>query len=172
MTITSAPSTYKLSAGEGLADLWWKTGRVAVTATGDQTGGRLSQVEIDDPLGTAPPLHIHRDADETFYVIAGTVSVFVGDERMDAGPGDYVFAPMGIPHAFLVTSEYAEMLVTFVGAGTEGPLGAGVHGFFSEVAVPVVQGEQPPAPAIPDAAEFAARMAVYGIDLVGPPPAV
>lgn len=65
----------------------------------------MIQMLVRDGRGAAPPLHIHRDADETFYVIAGTVSVFVGDERMDAGPGDYVFAPMGVPHAFLVTSE-------------------------------------------------------------------
>jgi len=169
-------SAYAIAKDDGVADLWWPygpaIGRYTIKAAAEQSQGRMIQMLVRDGRGAAPPLHIHRDADETFYVIAGTVSVFVGDERMDAGPGDYVFAPMGIPHAFLVTSEYAEMLVTFVGAGTEGPLGAGVHGFFSEVAVPVVQGEQPPAPAIPDAAEFAARMAVYGIDLVGPPPAV
>lgn len=42
---------------------------------------------------------------------------------------------------------------------------------FSEVATPVVAGDAPPQPALPDVAEFARLMAVYGIELVGPPPA-
>jgi len=83
----------------------------------------------------------------------------------------YVFAPMGVAHAFSVTSDRAELLVSFADAGTAGPLGSGVHGFFSEVATPVRAGEAPPQPALPDAAEFARLMAVYGIELVGPPPA-
>ena len=66
MTITDIPSTYRIATGEGLADLWWKTGRVTVKVSGCETGGRLSQVEIDDPRGTAPPLHIHYREDETF----------------------------------------------------------------------------------------------------------
>ena len=121
-------SAYAIAKDDGVADLWWPygpaIGRYTMKAAAEQSQGRMIQMLVRDGRGAAPPLHIHRDADETFYVIAGTVSVFVGDERMDAGPGDYVFAPMGVPHAFLVTSEYAEMLVTFVGAGTEGPLGA------------------------------------------------
>ena len=44
--------------------------------------------------------------------------------------------------------------------------------FFREVAVPYVHGDAPPAPAAPDPELFARRMAVYGIDLVGPPPAL
>lgn len=169
-------SGYRAAKDDGIADLWWPygpvVGRYTIKAAAEQSQGRMIQMLVRDGRGAATPMHVHRDADETFYVIDGTISVFVGDERMDAGPGDYVYAPMGVPHAFVVTSEHIEFLVTFVGAGTEGPLGAGVHGFFSEVAVPVVQDEQPPAPAMPDAAEFAARMTVYGIDLVGPPPAV
>jgi mannose-6-phosphate isomerase-like protein (cupin superfamily) len=173
---TSTRSPYALTKDAGVPDLWWpygpSVGRYSLKATGEQTDGRLIQLLARERRGAATPLHIHHDADETFYVIDGTIAVFVGGERLDAGPGDYVFAPLGVPHAFVVTSDVAEVLVTFAGAGTEGPLGAGVHGFFSEVAPPVVEGEEPPAPMIPDGAVFAERMAVYGIELVGPPPTV
>jgi mannose-6-phosphate isomerase-like protein (cupin superfamily) len=177
MTVTTPTrSAYALGKDAGVTDLWWPygpvVGRYTIKSAAEQTGGRMIQFLARDGRGACTPLHVHRDADESFYVIEGTLTVFIGDERIDAGPGDYVFAPLGVPHAFAVTSEHAEFLVTFAGAGTDGPLGAGVHGFFSEVAVPVVDGEEPPAPTLPDAAEFAARMAVYGIDLVGPPPAV
>ena len=39
--------------------------------------------------------------------------------------------------------------------------------------MPVIEGEAPPAPRrCPTRELFASRMAVYGIDLVGPPPAL
>ena len=104
-------------------------------------------------------------------MIDGAITVHVGDERFEATAGDYVFAPMGIPHAFIVTSEQVELFVTFAGAGTDGPLGTGVHGFFREVGTPVAADIEPPQPAKPDVAEFARLMAVYGMELVGPPPA-
>ena len=127
---------------------------------------------LSDAFATAPRIAASRsDADESFYVISGELVIHVGDERFEARAGDYVFAPMGIPHAFSVKSESAELFVSFAGAGTDGPLGTGVDGFFKEVATPVVPGGAPPQPAMPDVAEFGRLMAVYGIELVGPPPA-
>lgn len=117
-------SGYSAAKDDGIADLWWPygpvVGRYTIKAAAEQSQGRMIQMLVRDGRGAATPMHVHRDADETFYVIDGTISVFVGDERMDAGPGDYVYAPMGVPHAFVVTSEHIEFLVTFVGAGTEG----------------------------------------------------
>jgi hypothetical protein len=49
--------------------------------------------------------------------------------------------------------------------------GRGVGGFFREVASPVADGEMPQ-PTVPDTEHFARRMAEYGIELVGPPPAL
>jgi hypothetical protein len=98
-------------------------------------------------------------------VIDGSLTILVGDERSDAAAGDFVLAPRGVPHAFLVTSETAEMLVTCGPAGREG----GIDGFFREVADPVDGGERP-APRMPDPERFAARMLHYGIEFVGPPP--
>jgi quercetin dioxygenase-like cupin family protein len=100
MTITDIPVPYRIAGGTGIADLWWKTGRIAIKASGVETGGRFAQVEIDDPLGTAPPIHIHHGEDETFYVIEGTSTIYAGDEEIVLGPGDYGFVPRGVPHAY------------------------------------------------------------------------
>jgi mannose-6-phosphate isomerase-like protein (cupin superfamily) len=157
-----------------LPDLWWPygpaTGRYTFKTTAAETDGRLAQLVARETRGAATPLHTHHDADESFYVLAGRLEIVVGDRRIHAGPGDYVLGPAGVPHAFRVISEQAEFLVTFAGAGTPGPEGHGVEGFFREVAPAVVDGEPPPAPAVPDPELFARRMAVYGIELVGPPP--
>ena len=106
------------------------------------------------------------------YVIDVKLTVFVGNERIEAGPGDFVFVPMGVTHAFLVTSEQAETLITCSPAGTEGPAGFGVAGFFRDVAVPVVIGQAAPELTERDPDELARKMAEYGIEMVGPPPSL
>ena len=157
-----------------MRNLWWpfapSVGRYLIKTTAQQTEGRLLQLLVIDGRGAAPPMHIHHDADETFYVIEGELTVFVGDDEIKAGPGDFVLAPKGLPHSFLVISEHAEFLVSFAPAGTRGPSGCGVDGFFADVAVPIVDGVTPPKPMVPDAEEFARRAALYGIEIVGPPP--
>jgi quercetin dioxygenase-like cupin family protein len=60
-----------------------------------------------DSRGAATPLHIHHEADETFYPIDGELTILVGGARIEAHTGDFVLAPKGIPHAFLVGSERA-----------------------------------------------------------------
>lgn len=148
-------------------DLWWPyggpiAGRYTYTCSGTETDGRLEQFRIAEHRGAAVPLHVHHDSDETFLVLSGTVTARVGDATIEAGPGDFVLGPAGVPHAWIVTSETAELFVTVAGAGLEG--------FFREVAPPVVDGEAPPEPRMPDPALFATRMAAYGVQLLGPPP--
>jgi quercetin dioxygenase-like cupin family protein len=178
MTTTPIPAgqAYKLDKDAGVTDLWWPfgpvTGRYTMKVTGDQTEGRLLQFVASDSRGAATPLHTHRDTDETFYVISGELTVFVGDERLELSAGDFAFGPMGVPHAFAVTSEHAEYMITYSPAGTRGPEGYGVQGFFKEVAPAVVDADDPAAPTAPDPELFARRMDAYGIDMVGPPPAL
>lgn len=157
---------YRLPKEEGVIDVWWpyqpQVGRYTAKVASEQTDGGLFQLLCSDRRGGAPPLHIHRNEDETFLVIAGEISFFVGDERIEATAGDFVFAPRGIAHSFLVRSEHAEYLTSFAPAGAER--------FFAAVAPPVVPGEPPPSPTQPDPAEFARIAANYGIEIVGPPP--
>lgn len=167
---------YFVTGDTGVPDLWWPygpaTGRYSMKVCGEHSGGRLTQLLISDSRGAATPLHRHLDVDETFYIVSGEVTIVVGDEQLVARAGDFVFGPMGVPHAYAVTSEEAEMFVTCAGSGQRGPSGHGIDGFFRDVASPVVAGEPAPPPCVPDSAEFARMMAEYGIELLGPPPAI
>ena len=172
----TAGEPYALPAMTGVTDVWWPFGpapevsRWSVKVSGEQTDGRLIQVHSKDPRGTAPPLHMHHGADETLYVIDGELTIFVGDERISVGPGEFVFVPMGTRHAFLVTSEWAETVITCSPAGERGPAGFGIAGFFRDVGVPVVPGEAAPGLIEADPEALARKMAQYGIEQVGPPP--
>lgn len=143
-------------------ELWWKSGRISVKLTGEETGGALAQVESDDPYGSAPPMHVHRNEDETFYVVDGSVSVFADGEERRLEPGDFAIVPRGVPHAYLVRSERAKLFVTFSPAGFEEA--------FVELGVPV-DGPTPPADSVFPGPDEAARVfAAYGCEIVGPPP--
>src|SRR5437764_507217 len=54
MSTETANKPYRLAAGEGLADVWWKTGRITVKAGPDETSNAFSQFEVDDPHGSGP----------------------------------------------------------------------------------------------------------------------
>src|SRR3954465_13626187 len=66
-----------------------------------EQGGGFSLVEHPiAPRALAAPMHTHAHEDEYSYVLEGEVGVQVGDEVSVARPGDLVFKPRGIQHAF------------------------------------------------------------------------
>ena len=55
--------------------------------TGEESGGAyFSMLAVVPPLGGPPP-HIHRDEDETFYVLDGTPTFRLADEGVVGRPG-------------------------------------------------------------------------------------
>lgn len=46
------------------------------------------------------PLHVHREDDEAWYVLRGTLGFRLGDEEFDATAGSAVLARKGIPHTY------------------------------------------------------------------------
>ena len=159
-TVTVA-KPYRVASGVGLADVWWKSGRITVKTAGAETGNAFSQIETDDPRGTGPPLHLHHNEDETFYVLEGEVTVVVGDERIDLKAGDYLFGPRGVAHAYVVRSERARMLVTASPAGVEQ--------VFVSLGVPVTGAEPPIDAVMPPMDELVRLFAGYGCEFLWPP---
>lgn len=52
-----------------------------------------------DEVGVGPRLHVH-PYDETFVVVQGRGRFFVGDDVLEAGAGEIVLGPAGVPHRF------------------------------------------------------------------------
>ena len=66
-----------------------------------QTGGRFTLIEHTiPPHALAAPMHTHANEDEYSYVLSGRMGAQVGDAVVDAGPGEVVAKPRGVPHAF------------------------------------------------------------------------
>ena len=74
---------------------------VRITEDGSTTSGRLGMAEIVvAPHAAGPPQHRHRQHDEGFYVVSGTVRFTSGEKSFDAPPRTLVMVPPGAPHTF------------------------------------------------------------------------
>ena len=88
-----------LAPGQGRT---YALGRIAAVfkADGDETASRYSISEWWlEPHTKGPGAHSHAE-DDIFYVIEGTMSVFVGETWTDAPKGSFVLIPGGVVHDF------------------------------------------------------------------------
>ena len=86
-----------------------------VLEDGSSTGGRLGLLEGRYPAGwTGPPPHVHREHEETFYVLAGAVRFTSGAAQHVLTAGGLFTAPVGVPHGFGNASadQPAQLLIT------------------------------------------------------------
>jgi mannose-6-phosphate isomerase-like protein (cupin superfamily) len=99
--------------------------------------GRFALVEHRIPPRTlAAPVHTHEREDEYSYVLSGRMGAQIGDEVVDAGPGELVFKPRGIPHAFWNASDEETVVLELISPGE-------FANYFSELA-PHLSGDGPP----------------------------
>jgi quercetin dioxygenase-like cupin family protein len=95
---------------------------------GERTGGAFSLVEHPlPPRALGAPLHTHHNEDEYSYVLEGRFGVQLGDEVLEAGPGDLVFKPRGVAHAFWNAGEEPARLLELISP-------AGFEHYFRELA--------------------------------------
>jgi quercetin dioxygenase-like cupin family protein len=95
---------------------------------GESTGGRFSLVEHPlPPRALGAPVHTHRNEDEYSYVLEGRVGVHLGEELLEAGPGELLFKPRGLAHAFWNAADEPARLLELISP-------AGFEGYFRELA--------------------------------------
>lgn len=104
--------------------------------------------------GDGPPLHSHPWA-AWDVVIKGHVTFRSGDETFELGPGDFVYTPPDVVHAFCAIGDGPAEIVQFQWPG-------GFHEAYAELADAFAGGP----PEFPTLAAIAAR---HQIQLHGPP---
>jgi len=85
-----------------------------------------------------PPPHLHRDHQEAFFVVEGTLTFRAGEETIEAEAGSFIFIPPGVVHTFSNRSDAPARCVNAYAPG-------GIEGFFIEVGRAVADGEPDPA---------------------------
>ncbi|WP_242077548.1 cupin domain-containing protein [Brevundimonas diminuta] len=128
--------------------------RNTVKVSADDTEGRLSMFEYEGAVRGGPPLHVHDDQDEIFYVREGDYLFQLGDALHRLTAGDTIFLPRGVPHAFSQLSAAGRLVFMFTRAGD-------MEAFFRDQAA---MGAGPPTP---QAAQD--LFSQHGMRIVGPP---
>jgi quercetin dioxygenase-like cupin family protein len=103
-------------------ECYWVIGqRMDFLATGETTDGDYSLFHVLIPAGPPGPRpHIHKDADEFFFVLEGCVEVLLEDDWRSLRPGQFQHVPRGTLHTFWnVAPDAARMLSGFVPSGFE-----------------------------------------------------
>lgn len=136
---------------------WFLGSQVWLRATAAQTGSALGLVEQLVPPGFGSPYHIHRNEDESFYVLEGQIRFFTGGESFVLGAGGFAFLPRGIAHGFRTEGEAVSRSLLLATPG-------GFVDFVAEMSSPTA----PDGP--PDMGALMAAAARYGIDILGPLP--
>ena len=128
---------------------------VLVHADAERTGGVVSMVETADAEpGAGPPLHIHHDAAESFWVLAGEYRMHVDGRDFRCPAGSFVHVPRGLPHTFSALTAPSRKLNIYSPAA--------MVGYFDELADALERGV--------DERELARIAERYSMEIVGPVP--
>ncbi len=128
---------------------------MTVKAGKDDTEGSVSRIEAAEPPGFGPPLHIHHDAAEAFYVLEGEYIIFLDDREAPCPAGSFIFIPAGIPHGFRVGTVPSRKLNLYAPAA--------MVGYFDELSEGTRTGQVDP--------DLLAEIALkYSMEVLGPVP--
>jgi mannose-6-phosphate isomerase-like protein (cupin superfamily) len=94
---------------------------------GPEAEERFSLVEHPmGPRALAAPLHRHNNEDEYSFVLEGRMGALLGDDVVEAGPGDFVHKPRGQWHTFWNAGDEPARILEIISP-------AGFERFFDEL---------------------------------------
>ena len=129
---------------------------VTIKISSRDTGGEFTVFEGRIKPFQGPPLHRHRDQDESWYVVEGKFRFEVDGQEIHAGAGATIFAPRGSRHTFQNIGAAPGVIVTTVIPG-------GLDIFFEELEMVTPRGT------VPDPAKIVPIFEKHGLELLGPP---
>jgi quercetin dioxygenase-like cupin family protein len=141
-------------------DRWFLGTFLRILADKSDTGDQLGLMEQVAPQGFSPPLHVHHREDTALLVLEGAITAVVGDERLELGPGGFVWLPRDVPHTFRVDTETVRQLELITPAGIEQ--------FHIDSSDPAPAAELPPR-GEPDIARLVDAITRYDAEIIGPP---
>lgn len=128
---------------------------MTVKATAEDTNDAFTLLEATEPPGFGPPMHIHRDAAEAFYVLEGEYTIFINEREVDCPAGSFVYIPAGEVHGFRVGERPSRKLNLYAPEA--------MVGYFDELAAAVREENL-------DDAFLGAIAERYGMEVLGPVP--
>src|SRR5438067_7786703 len=149
----AARRCFVVAPGEGwLIDLAHFEMRIKADA--GSTGGVVSVLEASEPPGFGPPVHLHDDAAEAFYVLDGEYVMSLDGDEYRCPAGSFIFIPAGVPHGFRV-GEAPRRTLNFY-------FPAAMTGYFDDLAAALARSD------VTDA-ELAEIAEAHHMQIAGPP---
>ena len=147
---------FTVQPGEGrLLDLG--NFQAVVLAEAERTSDDFSLIRTQgEPPGFGPPLHVHRDAAEAFYVLRGVYLMYFEDRQEECPAGSFVYVPRNVAHTFKVVSEEPGTKLNLFAP-------AAMVGFFEQLAAAEARGD-----ASPEVLDVIAQR--HHMDVLGPVP--
>jgi quercetin dioxygenase-like cupin family protein len=114
---------FKVNAGEARFGVHYKMKGVTLNTLDIKISGKDTEngLAVFEQTGLTPkggpPMHIHPNQDEWFYVVDGEYLFQVGNDRYALKTGDTIFLPRNVQHAFIQLSEKGKMIVSYLPAG-------------------------------------------------------
>src|SRR5262249_54373892 len=120
MTEAMREGTKPFVLGPDDGEATWFLGRgMAVKAPAHSPGGTFGLIEARLAAGFSPPLHIHHQEDESFWVLEGALTFACGGQTFQAGPRSFIYLLRDLPHTFRVDEAPARVLVLVQPGGHE-----------------------------------------------------
>ena len=114
---------FKVASGEARFGVHYKMKGVTLNTLDIKISGKDTENDLAvfeqtglTPNG-GPPLHIHPNQDEWFYIVEGEYLFQVGDGKYQMKMGDTIFLPRKVPHAFIQLTEKGKAIVSYLPAG-------------------------------------------------------
>jgi quercetin dioxygenase-like cupin family protein len=151
--MTGAGRCFVVAPGEGrLID--FQDFEMRVKADSGNTAGVVSVLEATEPAGFGPPIHVHDDAAEAFYVLEGEYVMNVDGDEYRCPAGSFIFIPAGVPHGFRVGAVSSRKLNFYFPAA--------MIGYFDDLAAGLARAD------VTDA-DLAQIAEAHHMHIVGPP---
>jgi mannose-6-phosphate isomerase-like protein (cupin superfamily) len=147
-------------------NLWFGNTWATIHLSSEAGDDGICLMEHRLPYDDAAPLHVHDDEDEVFHILEGRMRFLLGGRTIEAGAGETVLAPKGVPHSFrIISPEGVRVMVVTRGAGFES-LVRGAGRWADQPRLPA-----PETPTPETLAWLSTVAAENGIAILGPPAA-
>ena len=150
----------------GTSPITWAMGSLfEQLLSGADSAGSLGVAVVTQPPGIATPLHRHTKESEAFFLLDGSMIYRAGEETFELGAGDFIWLPLGLPHAFRITGRTPARMLALTTPG-------GLLDLYDQVGVPAAERRLPDGDGRPMPEEIARWAEIgprFGLEVVGPP---
>ncbi|TQI81263.1 hypothetical protein FHU10_3828 [Serratia fonticola] len=125
-----------LPAGSG-PKVWMSGDEYQILLDAQSSDNTMTLIDALIPPGSGPPMHLHDNVDELFFVQVGELDIMVDDVTHQVKAGGRVFVKRGVPHAFTNRSDQVARMLIFYTPG-------GIEAFFLAAGQTAIEGVTPP----------------------------